>query len=436
MKLVLAVCLTLAFQSDAASLRRSGRSKLTFIEEQMTMQMKLMMPEKATLNNIEASVLNMARAKKHGSGGTNLTGFLDQIQELLEKTMKKNILQRKEQTQFDLDGSWANLTTCTHPNDTTLVHTISELDEEHVKCRSVQDTMWSDYDATCIVARQIFENERKALCDAYEQAKVFPTPATTCVMNEGTPVPTIGHYLIDMEKYFSDAYDALFLKKQRCDIAMATPFPNEELCGHKICQYYDQEIECDKKQQAFELPACEGHKKYTCGHYTDCYAEKKDIYDSVVTLAQENEVANKAEWRAVLRIQCLLDALRVPDDELEAAIDACKGKTFSTTPVELKYHGAAASARSCTEVYLAPGSAVFSSTWYSGLSSATPAESCASSCCMAEEFNPQYPPTANCPYVHGAPSVAKSAATTTTASTTTTTTTTALVYVAGGRSFR
>lgn len=27
----------------------------------------------------------------------------------------------------------------------------------------------------------------------------------------------------------------------------------------------DQEIECDKKQQAFELPACEGHKKYTCG---------------------------------------------------------------------------------------------------------------------------------------------------------------------------
>lgn len=68
------------------------------------MQMKLMMPEKATLNNIEvqqlqhscfqlqvhdmsdlftinsftglvqASVLNMARAKKHGSGGSNLTG--------------------------------------------------------------------------------------------------------------------------------------------------------------------------------------------------------------------------------------------------------------------------------------------------------------------------------------------------------------------------
>lgn len=440
MKLVLVVCLALnAFQSDAASLRRSGRSKLTFIEEQMTMQMKLMMPEKSTLNNIEASVLNMARAKKkHGSGGSNLTAFLDQIQALLEDTMKKNILQRKEQTQYDLDGSYANLSTCTHPNDTTLVNTIAELDEEHVKCRGEQDVMWSDYDSTCIVARQIFENERKALCDAYEQARVFPAPATTCVMNEGTPVPTIGHYLIDMEKYFSDAYDALYLKKQRCDIAMATPFPNEELCGHKICQYYDKEIECDKKQEAFELPACDGHKKYTCGHYTDCYAEKKDVYDSVVTLAQENEVANKAEWRAVLRIECFINALREPEDELEAAIDACRAKTFSTAPVELKYHGAAPAARSCTEVYLQPGSAVFSSAWYAGLSTATPAASCASACCMAEEFNPGYPAGANCPYVHGAAgaNLVDAAATTESTTTTTESTTTTTLASGGCRGFR
>ncbi|CAK9105749.1 unnamed protein product, partial [Durusdinium trenchii] len=276
---------------------------------------------------------------------------------------------------------------------------------------------------------QIFENERKALCDAYEQAKVFPTPATTCVMNENTPVPTIGHYLIDMEKYFSDAYDALLLKKQRCDIAMATPFPNEDLCGNKICQYYDKKIDCEKHQEAFEKPACEGHKTYTCSHFSDCYAEKKDIYDSVVTLAQENEVANKAEWRAVLRIECLLNALRVSDDELEAAIDACKAKTYATTPVELKYYGSAPAERSFTEVYYAPGSAVFSSSWYSGLSIATPAASCASSCCMAEEFSPAYPAGANCPYVPGAVSGAAATTTTTTTTAATTTTTTAAASV-------
>lgn len=50
------------------------------------------------------------------------------------------------------------------------------------------------------------------------------------------------------------------------------------------------------------------------------------------------------------RISCLLDALRVPDDELEAALDACKAKRYGTTEVELKYHGAAPAQRSCSEV--------------------------------------------------------------------------------------
>lgn len=67
--------------------------------------------------------------------------------------MKKNILQRKEQTQFDLDSSWGNLSVCVHPNDTSLINDLEALDSEHVKCRAEQDSMWADYDATCIVAR-------------------------------------------------------------------------------------------------------------------------------------------------------------------------------------------------------------------------------------------------------------------------------------------
>ena len=77
------------------------------------------------------------------------------------------------------------------------------------------------------------------------------------------------------------------------------------------------------------------------------------------------------------------------------------------------------------EVYLQPGSAVFSSTWYSGLSSATPAAGCASSCCMAEDFTSVVPLGANCPYVPGGP---------TTTTTTTTTTVTAAAVVRSTRS--
>ncbi|CAJ1373657.1 unnamed protein product [Effrenium voratum] len=398
---------------DAASLRsKMRRAKMTFVEEQMSMQMKMMMPEKATLDHIEASILNMARSKtsKQDTSGSNLTAFLDQIQDLLDTTMKKNILQRQNQTQNDLDEAYANMTTCTHPNDTDLVESLKQLDETHLQCRQEQDRMWSDYNTTCIVARKIFEDEKEAVCNAYEQAKVFPPPVTTCAMGAGTPVPTIGHYLIDMEKFFTAAYDALAAKKHACE--SIGDFPNDELCKQKICEYHDKRIGCDKTQEAFEKPACDGHKQYQCSGYSDCYAQKKDIYDNVNTLAKENEKAAKAEWRAVLRIECLLQALTVPEGEIEEAISACKAKTHSTKPVELTYRTEVPAERACTEVYLQPGMAAFSSTWYAGLPTATPAASCASACCMAESFNPTYPSDVACPYVPGA---------TTTLTTTTTT---------------
>ena len=67
-------------------------------------------------------------------------------------------------------------------------------------------------------------------------------------------VPTIGHYLIDMEKFFSEAYEALYDKKVKCDIAMATPFPNEDLCGHKLCDYYAARYEPKRSGFSLGLP--------------------------------------------------------------------------------------------------------------------------------------------------------------------------------------
>ncbi|OLP87567.1 hypothetical protein AK812_SmicGene31200 [Symbiodinium microadriaticum] len=260
---------------DAASLRRS---KMTFIEEQMSMQMKLMMPERATLNNIEASVLNMAklRQSKHGEGGSNLTGFLDQIQDLIDKTMKTNIVTRQNQTQLDLDTAWANLSTCPHPNDTDFVDTLAELDKGHTECRTTQDTMWSTYKQTCITEREIFENEKKAICDQYKSINVFPNPTTTCVMAEGTAVPTIGNYLTAMEEHFTKKHETLKEWKDKCDTALATPFPGDPLCFEKVCTYYDKKIDCDKQQATFEQKSCDLHRTYRCSSYTSCYDQRKE----------------------------------------------------------------------------------------------------------------------------------------------------------------
>lgn len=270
------------------------------------------------------------------------------------------------------------------------------------------------------MARQLWENEKKAICDAYEAARVFPSPTKTCEMSEGTATPTIGNYLLEMEKFYTDTYNDLLDKKLKCDNATATPFKNEDLCHEKICSYYDKKIACDTKQASFEDKACGLHKNYTCLKYTECYDEKVQLYGSVVALAEEGEATSKVEWRAVLRIECLISALLLEDGELAPALDACKAKTYSTLPVELAYHGAAPATRVCQEVFLQPGTAVFSNKWYNGLPDDAAAETCTCSCCMSENFSSTYPDSVKCPF---------SIPTTTVTTTTTTTTTTAAPVV-------
>ena len=71
-------------------------------------------------------------------------------------------------------------------------------------------------------------------------------------------------------------------------------------------------------------------------------------------------------------------------------------------PEAFSYKGDAPAARSCSEVFLQPGTAIFSNQWYGGLPAHAPAESCASVCCRDTSFRPSYPQGAACPYVPGA----------------------------------
>ncbi|CAJ1328123.1 unnamed protein product, partial [Effrenium voratum] len=670
--------LLLATVPASLGVSSGAKAKLAFIEERMHARMKTMTPETATLTNIEKSVLNMAQTKlsktSANADAANLTAFLDQIQELLDNTMKKNILLRKEQTQADLDAGFGNLSSCLHPNDTSFNEDLKALSATHKTCRSEQDAVWKDYDATCILAKNIYLQNIKTLCDAYATAAVFPNPITTCSMDDAVQVPTIGNFLGDMEKFFEDEYESLKEKKDKCslsrtlsaqvtpftfptkrtkmpsgtessgsmmlkclevlligvtyiavsaglisfnkylmkehrfphavhltavhmattmllstllftaapsiypsmakvrenlgqltkymaplgllfsvalfcsnqayfyssvaflqllgliqsgasdevlllnaglafvlnvliamtlkklsalafvligllkditivassaavfgdpisqqqvmgfmvtiagmglwshlklqeqqkqqeptektplapevpektstkqcDTARDTPFEHEELCKSKICSYYDHKISCDGKQKSLEEEACTLHKGHTCSGYSDCYTDKVEVYNGVVTLAKDGEAAVKAEWILVARIECLLNALKMEDAEVDAGITACKQKSYATDPVALTMHGDAPGARSCEEVFFQPGTATFSNIWYNGLPTATPAESCASQCCRADEFVPGYPSGAACPYVSDVTTTTPTTTTTTTKAATTTT---------------
>ena len=226
---------------------------------------------------------------------------------------------------MDLDEAWQNLSTCIQPNDTHYVEELADLDAQHIQCRQSEADLYADFQTTCVVGWKIYAERIQAICNNYVQAQTLPDPTSTCVMQLGTPVPTIGNYLKGMAAHFKGEYQAVVEKRLKCQNASTTPFKNMELCKQLMCHYWDRRLECSTQQAAFEQRSCEVHKTFTCSKFSKCYAEKADIYQDIQSMGKQTEVAAKAEWRIVKRIECYIAALGKPKDELSASIDACKG---------------------------------------------------------------------------------------------------------------
>jgi len=359
------------------------------------------MPEANTLESIQTSLLGMVKGRvQHGAQQAptpEMIAFLDEIGTMINETMKRNILNRKNTIQTDMDGTWANVTNppCQSPTSNAFVGELNALAATHNACRDSESIASNTY-TQCVEGNQIISDNGNAHCQLYNELNQFPNVPETCRMNQPTPVPTIGHYLLDMERVFTDLESRVLDAKRRCrNSSDVTP----EDCGNKYCSYQEQKKQCRTDQAAFEDRACEIHRNFTCTGFNSCINRTWQAYADARQEGVDNQPGLQAEWRALLRIECLLNALKQDASQVGAAIDVCKQSVFSDAEVILTFHGVAPAKPTCAApTDMQPGTALFGSRWYPSLPLNTPAETCASSCCSNRPFVPGYDSGAQCPY--------------------------------------
>jgi len=362
---------------------------------------RLLMPEARTLDSIQTSLLGMVKGRvQHGAAqapSADMIGFLNGIGAMINETMKPNILNRKNIIQTDMDGTWANVTNppCQSPTSDTFVAELNALSATHITCRD-SESIASDTYTQCVEGNKIISDNDHSHCLLYNGLNQFPNVGETCKMKQPTPVPTIGHYLLDMEKLFENLESQVLDAKWKCHNQSGT---TPEDCGHKYCSYQDQKKQCREHQADFEGRACEIHQNFTCTGFNSCIDRAWQAYADARQEGVDNQPGLQAEWRALLRIECLLSALMQDQSLLEAAIDVCKQSVFSDAEVLLTFHGVAPAKPGCAPpTDMQPGTALFGSRWYPGLPFNTPAETCAASCCSNQPYVPGYDSGAQCPY--------------------------------------
>lgn len=125
-----------------------------------------------------------------------------------------------------------------------------------------------------------------------------------------------------------------------------------------------------KKQQTFEDEACTLSRKYTCSAYTTCHVAKKNAYDQAHVSANASQPGLWAEWKAVTRIECLINALGKSAGQLQTEIDACIAMTHSTLSVTFTFYGPTTDPNPCNPgnfQNMTPGNAAFASRWYADI---------------------------------------------------------------------
>eukprot|EP00930_Biecheleria_cincta_P097827 TRINITY_DN89515_c0_g1_i1.p1 TRINITY_DN89515_c0_g1~~TRINITY_DN89515_c0_g1_i1.p1 ORF type:complete len:437 (-),score=72.66 TRINITY_DN89515_c0_g1_i1:300-1610(-) len=356
---------------------------------------KLYMPEKSALDEMEASLVSMAKERiTQGSAAANLTDFLSQIQQIIDQTMVTSILSRYNASQTLLDTTWANYTAggCQAPGNAPWSQ-YTPYNDQHVTCRAEIQAVYTSYQS-CRDDQAVIDTAAQARCAAYNQlntmSKYSPSP---CVMPPLTATPTIGNYLRHMLQYWQTEKANLIAAREGCQNVTTTSGPNVD-CNSLYCTWLQKRYECDQYQQRFENGACSLSREYTCSIYTGCMTAKKNAYDAAHASANASQPGLQAEWRAVKRIECLISALGYPASQLQAQIDACIALTHSTTQVTFTFYGPTTPVPVCDQTLYAnmtPGNAAFSTRWYSGISSSVSAvedgrqvgspKTCASSTC-------------------------------------------------------
>jgi len=336
----------------------------------------LYMPEKSALDEMEASLVSMAKERmSQGSAAANLTDFLAQIQQIIDQTMVNSILTRYNASQSLLDTTWANYTTGCQTPGAAPWSQYTSFNDQHVTCRGEAQTAYTAY-TDCLNDQSVIQTAAQARCAEYSQlntmSRYSPSP---CVMPPNTATPTIGNYLRHMRQYWETERANLIAARDNCQNVTTTSGPTVD-CNALYCTWMMKRYECDRFQQSFENGACLLSREYTCSGYTACMAAKKNTYDEAHSSANASQPGLQAEWRAVKRIECLITALGYPASQLQSQIDACIALTHSTAQVTFNFYGPTSPVPVCDQAQYAnmtPGNAAFSTRWYSGISSSVSA---------------------------------------------------------------
>mmetsp|Transcript_57793 Transcript_57793/g.102602 ORF Transcript_57793/g.102602 Transcript_57793/m.102602 type:complete len:674 (-) Transcript_57793:93-2114(-) len=352
-------------------------------------------PETSAMEDVILNLAQEAKAQRQKPGVANDSGNISDFVTDLSSTidgMLQDLLAAAVAANDTCTAGFQNLTSCPEAQAHTVYYPpgfdgdFTPLRNAHTSCRQEIASVHQEAQDCERIRSSAINTEQQALL-TFNQLNKFESP-TECIANTGNQEL----YLKTMRDQFRakriawwDAYWAL---------GNASARVTQWACSEKTLAYFNKLAECNQAQLNLETMACDVHAHIAegCNTTATCHDNAWNNYVAAVTSAKTTIEDLKYQYRALKRMQCLIEAFKAAD--MDAAIDACISQIHSTAPVESSCVSAFTGQKPnwivpdvCTQGYsaiLSPNDPNFNSTEY--VPAGLQASPCYAACCKRDVY--------------------------------------------------
>jgi len=294
---------------------------------------------KDAIENLVAELSSFeANASKATPGAIK---FVEKVTKMIDEDMAVKVKAAHKQTQTVADTIVRNFASCAASKRTAdnvigkMMKTAKKSSKDHKSCRTVESRRFLSK-SQCLsllkAKKSLMDSEKKKL----ELLRRSPnTEANVC-----HPAKSM-YYGIWLERnfrYFANREKLFLRQKLKWQKAKVDHDRYKPVCMKIVKGWTSKKAVCSAQQKTLEGSTCGAAKLMfsSCDQrYWGCYEESVDMYKSTVPLLKKQEKDRKTEWRALMRIKCLLGVFGKGEANPKK-INECKKITHSTKHLNLK----------------------------------------------------------------------------------------------------
>lgn len=292
-------------------------------------------------NELEKQLLELAR-----TGGPIPQGLLDQINTLVTKVLKPSVEKHHKEDMALLSHLIKDFESCekdkgsssSRADEANRVRSMKS--QVHKQCRRREGQAYQET-SECNRQLDLTSKVKVHVCNTIQDARVGPADQTaTCVDRFCHYLPGENYemYLRRISAYFEKKLAEFEKAKGACQEMTEQVFRDEQACAKKDLWHKQKRKECDGVQESLERASCAKATASgsSCDLYKACYSRNDAAYKKLKPIIQQREADRKAEWEALMRIECLMGTLS-DGQATEAEVQVCVKNTYEVTALDLAY---------------------------------------------------------------------------------------------------